>query len=144
MTSTRTLPLWKFGRRRTLGLLVGAALFFTAQLAAAGSYLTSASLLLEAARLERDRVRQHSDDRELMKLVHATAKARVDAAHDLIVPKSVAGAHPHLLLMLENCERAYAAASSGHSEKFVEHIERARSEDSTFRALLRELGYTLP
>ena len=109
-----------------------------------GSYLNRASLLLEGARSERDMVWPRHTDKELMRLVHDIARARTESARLTEVPKSVAPAHPHLLLTLENCERAYAAALAGSHEKFVEHILRARREDKTFRALIQKLGYTLP
>ena len=123
--------------RRIASLALAALLLSFAPLARAGTYLDG------AARIERDAVRAKSNDKELVRMVLAIAKARSDAAREMTVPKSVAAAHPHLLLVLENCERAYAAALAGHSAKFVEHIERARSEDATFRAVVRDLGYTL-
>ncbi len=129
--------------RRIASLALAALLLSFAPLARAGTYLDGAALLLGAARIERDAVRAKSNDKELVRMVLAIAKARSDAAREMTVPKSVAAAHPHLLLVLENCERAYAAALAGHSAKFVEHIERARSEDATFRAVVRDLGYTL-
>jgi len=109
-----------------------------------GSYLNRASLLLEGARAERDMVWPRHTDKELLRVVHGIAAARSESARGMEVPKSVAPAHPHLLLILENCERAYAAALAGSHEKFVEYILRARREDKTFRALIRKLGYTLP
>ena len=109
-----------------------------------GSYLNRAALLVEGARAERDMVWPRHTDKELVRLVYGIARARTESARGMEVPKSVAPAHPHLLLILENCERAYAAAIAGSHEKFVEHILRARREDKTFRALIRKLGYTLP
>ena len=40
------------------------------------------------------------------------------------VPAAVVKAHPHLLLVLENCERAHDAASEGNFKKFMEHLTR--------------------
>ena len=62
----------------------------------------------------------------------------------MIVPAQVAKAHPHLLLVLENSERAADAASEGNFKKFMEHLNTAREEEKTFRSVLGELGYTLP
>ncbi len=112
--------------------------------ARAGSYLERAALLLEGSRAERDTAKTRPRDRELLELVHAVAKARNEAAHGMQVPKAIEGAHPHLLLVLENSERAFAAALEGHLEKFAEYIERARTEDRTFRAIVGKMGYTLP
>jgi hypothetical protein len=60
------------------------------------------------------------------------------------VPAAVVKAHPHLLLVLENYERAVDFANEGNFKKFVEHLNTAREEEQTFRAVLKELRYTLP
>lgn len=89
-------------------------------------------------------VRPRPRDEDLLEMVHAIAIARSESARRMQVPEVVAPAHPHLLLVLENSERAYAAARAGKLEKFVMHIERARAEDSTFRAIIKKLGYGMP
>lgn len=89
-------------------------------------------------------VAARSNDLELVRVVLALAKARNEAARMMIVPKAVVAAHPHLLLALENCERAYVAAAAKQRQKFVEFLHRARSEDHVFRAIVKRLGYTLP
>jgi len=131
-------------RRVFLASLVVCSAICVAPVAFAGSYLNRAALLLDTSRAERDMVRPRSRDRELVRLVHGIARARAQHARDMDVPKAVGDAHPHLLLVLENCERAYAAALEGSFEKFVEHIVRARAEDHTYRAIIAKLGYTLP
>lgn len=110
----------------------------------AGSYLDRAALLIDSSRLERDMVRPRANDKELLRMVHGIAEARSRMARNMHIPKAVALAHPHLLLMLENSERAYAAALTGDLKKFLVCILRARAEDKTFRALIRKFGYTLP
>ena len=60
------------------------------------------------------------------------------------VPAAIAKAHPHLLLVLENSERAAYAASMGNFRKFMDHLNAARDEERIFRALVAELGYALP
>ena len=110
----------------------------------AGSYLRRASLLLNGARRDRLMVRSRRTDRELLRVVHRVAVARAAAARDMKVAKAVAPAHPHFLLVLEHCERAYAAGLKDDGVKFVEHLERARSEDLTFRAIIERLGFNLP
>jgi hypothetical protein len=130
-------------RRLFLTLVVASSLFWAAPLFA-GSYLNRAALLLDASEAERDMVLPRSDDKELVRMVYEVAQARTRAAQAMDVPRTIANAHPHLLLVLENTERAYAAALDGNHERFVEHILRARSEDQTFRAMVKELGYSLP
>lgn len=131
-------------RRLLILLAVALPLLSWGASALAGSYLNRAALLVDGARADRDMTFPRSDDKELLRVVHRVAAARADAASHMTVPKAVAPAHPHLLLVLENCERAYAAALDGDRDKFVEHLLRARIEDKTFRALLRKLGYSLP
>jgi hypothetical protein len=129
---------------RATAVFVLMAVVLVAPSARAGSYLERAALLLEASRAERDRAKTRPNDRELMELVHAIARARNDAGRRMQVPTAIEDAHPHLLLVLENTERAFAAALDRHFEKFAEFIERARTEDRTFRALVSKMGYTLP
>ncbi len=131
-------------RRFLVVLLVTLPLLLVSSFAWAGSYLNRAALLLEGARSERDMVLPRSNDKELVRVVHGIAEARAREARTMSVPKLVVAAHPHLLLVLENCERAYAAALDGKHEKFVDHILRARQEDKTFRSIIRKLGYTVP
>jgi hypothetical protein len=132
-------------RRQTLTRGVAAVVVgLVTSPAAAGSYLRRASLLLDGARRDRNMVRARRNDRELLRVVQRVAAARAAAGRDMTVPKAVYAAHPHLLLVLENCERGYAAGLRDDGVKFVERLDRARSEDQTFRAIIARLGFTLP
>jgi len=132
----------------TRRLFVVSALVLCAQLVApsawAGSYLDRASLLLEETRREGDLLQPRMHDKELVMVVQALAEARVRVARKMECPEAVAKAHPHLLLVLANAERAADAAVQGNFKKFMEHLTTARNEDRTFRAILSEMGYTLP
>ncbi|HYQ44364.1 MAG TPA: hypothetical protein VER11_20415 [Polyangiaceae bacterium] len=119
------------------------ALLLTNQ-AWAGTYLNSAALLLSQASKEGDYLRTHIGDKELADLIHKLANARLEAAKGMLVPKEVVQAHPHLLLVLENYERAADAATRGEGEKFLVYQQRARDEDRTFRGVLKQFGYALP
>jgi hypothetical protein len=109
-----------------------------------GSYLDRAALLLEEARKEGDMLQPRTMDKEMVLVIKTMAEARAKIGRKMDVPASVAKAHPHLLLVLENSERAADAASEGNFKKFMEHLNTAREEEKTFRAVLGELGYTLP
>jgi len=128
-------------RRAWLALL--GVLLFTAS-AWAGTYLNSAALLLVQGSKEGDYLRAHIGDKELAELIHKLANARLDAAKGMLVPKEVVQAHPHLLLVLENYERAADAATRGEAQKFLVYQQRARDEDRTFRGVLKQFGYALP
>lgn len=131
--------------KRILAILVLAVSALLVALPAwAGSYLDRASLLLEEARREGDLLQPRTNDRELVLVIQALAEARVKAARKMECPAAVAKAHPHLLLVLENSERAAEAAVQGNFKKFMEHLTAARNEDRTFRAVIAQLGYTLP
>jgi hypothetical protein len=129
-------------RRAWFGVL--AALLFATASAWAGSYLNSASLLLVQASSEGDYLRARINDKELAELIHRLADARLEAAKNILVPKEVVQAHPHLLLVLENYERAADAATRGEGEKFLVYQQHARDEDRTFRGVLKQFGYSLP
>jgi hypothetical protein len=128
-----------------LAAFVGVALTTTiATPAWAGSYLDRASILLDEARREGDMLQPRTNDKEMVLVIKALAEARIKVASQMEVPTAVARAHPHLLLVLSNSERAADAASEGNFKKFMEHLLVARDEDRTFRAIIAQLGYTIP
>jgi hypothetical protein len=132
-------------RRFALALLVSLSFVFTWVVPAwAGSYLDRAALLLDQAHAEGDLLRPRTFDKELVLVVKAMTETRGRVARKMEVPAVVAKAHPHLLLVLENYERAVVAADEGNFKKFAEHLYTAREEERNFRAILKELGYTLP
>jgi len=110
----------------------------------AGSYLDRAALMLDQARSEGDILQPRTFDKEMVLVIKSMAEARARVARKMEVPAAVTKAHPHLLLVFENYERAAAAADEGNFKKFAEHLYAARDEDRNFRAILKELGYTLP
>jgi hypothetical protein len=112
--------------------------------ARAGSYLDRAALMLDEARREGDMLQPRTNDKEMILVIKALAEARAKVGRKMDVPAAVAKPHPHLLLVLENYERAADAAAEGNFKKFMEHLMTARDEERTFRALIAELGYTLP
>jgi len=128
-------------RRVLFGIL--ASMLFTSS-AWAGTYLNSAALLLIQSSKEGDYLRSHIGDKELADLIHKLASARLEAAKGMLVPKEVVQAHPHLLLVLENYERAADVATRGEAEKFLVYQQRARDEERTFRGVLKQFGYALP
>ena len=110
----------------------------------AGSYLDRTALLLAEAARETEYLRTHLGDRELGRVVDRVARARLRAAQEMEIPKEVAAAHPHLLLVLEAYERAAAAVIEGKSARFLEQQQRARDEEGILRGVLKEHGWTLP
>lgn len=129
-------------RRIFLGSLVAASLSYAFP-AWAGSYLDRAALLVTQASSDADYLRARLSDKELARIIHAMAEARVTAATGMAVPKEVAQAHPHLLLVLENYERAAEAAKDGGSQRFLIYQQRARDEERVLRGVLKQLGFPL-
>jgi hypothetical protein len=129
--------------RSMIGLTISLSIVVTASTALAGSYLDRSTLLLGQANGEADYLRGRLTDRELARLVYAMASARVKAATSMTVPKEVAQAHPHLLLVLENFERAADAAQKGETQRFLIYQQRARDEERVFRGILKQLGWPL-
>lgn len=120
------------------------AVFAIVPAAWAGSYLDRAALLLDESRREGDMLQPRTNDRELVLMVKTLAEARAKVGRKMEVPLPVGKAHPHLLLVLENFERAVSAAADGNFKKFMEHLSAARDEEKNFRAIIAELKYTLP
>ena len=130
-------------RRVALGFIASAFVLAAAP-AFAGSYLDRAALLVNQASREADYLRAHLTDLELARVVQKVAAARLKAASKMQVPKEVAQAHPHLLMVLENYERAASAAADGKTQRFLILQQRARDEERTFRGVLKQLGWSLP
>lgn len=114
-----------------------------AGLAHAGSYLDRVGLLVRQARQESEYLEYRLSDRDLAEMVHSLTAARLSTARDTLVPKEVTQAHPHLMLMLENCERAADAAANGQRERFIVFQRRSRDEEQIFRSIMRQLGFPL-
>lgn len=134
----------KPSRRAFAAGFFGGALGLIAAPAFAGSYLNRAALLLSAGRREAEFLRAHFADKELARVVHQLATARVAAANGMMVPKEVVQAHPHLLLVFENFERAAEACGNAEAERFMIALQHAFDEERTFKAVLKQLGWDLP
>jgi hypothetical protein len=131
-------------RRAALLVAVFACVAAYAGDASAGSYLNRAAFLIAGARREADSLRSRFGDKELARIAYSLAQARLQSASSMMVPKEVVQAHPHLLLTLENYERAMDAAINAEAERFMIYCQRAQDEERTFRAVLRQLGWELP
>lgn len=131
-------------RRRALFLGVLVLAVAVAAPALAGTYLSRAALLVSGGSRELNYLRARFSDKELARVVQRLAQARLDTAGSMTVPKEVTNAHPHLLLVLENHVQAAEAATRGEGEKFNVFFQRALDEERTFRAVLKNHGWTLP
>ena len=131
-------------RRSALSLGFLALTLLVALPVLAGTYLSRAALLVSGGGREMSYLRARFSDKELARVVQRLAEARLDTAAGMTVPKEVTQAHPHLLLILENHVQAAEAATRGEGEKFNIAVQRALDEERTFRAVLKNHGWTLP
>lgn len=129
--------------RRRVWLLVLFVLLLT-QAARAGSYMDRAALLINEARRASSFLRSRSQDKELARVIHHAALARLQAAQKMSVPKEVVLAHPHVLIVLEHHERAANAAAEGDSPKFFVYELKAEEEERVLRSVFEQLGWPLP
>ena len=130
-------------KRRDVLALVPAWLLVASE-ARAGSYLDRAAILLDECRRANEWLLSHLTDKELANVLHDEAEARLKAARRMQVPKEIVAAHPHLLLCLENAERASASASDGDTDGFLRFLRQCRDEEGLFKALLTQLKLSLP
>lgn len=135
---------WLARCRPRVAVVAASIVMLWAALAVAGSYLDRCVLIVGEASRESSYLQHRLHDRELAAFTHKMAVARLTAAREMSVPKEVAQAHPHLLLMLENYERSADAARVGENQRFIVYQRRARDEEQVFRAILEQLGFPLP
>lgn len=130
--------------RRFNLIAFGLALILTAMPAYAGSYMNRVVLLLFQANHEANYLRTRLSDRELARVCHEMADARLRAASTMEVPKEVADAHPHVLLVLTDYERATEFAKERNPQRFIVYLQKAREEERILRGVFKELGWPLP
>lgn len=130
--------------RKSWGFCFLGALLLWSVAAFAGSYLDRTALLVSQATRESDVLAKRLSDKELARMVQRLCEGRLTAAQSMMVPKEVHNAHPHLILMLEQYERAADAAANGDAAAFLTLQRRARDEEQVLRSILKQLGWTLP
>jgi hypothetical protein len=84
------------------------------------------------------------DDRELLKFAHPLAERYVEMAGHMLPPPRSAVVHPHLLLVVENLERALDSAVAADTAGYQKRIRIARDELANLEAVLKQLKLRLP
>src|ERR1700742_2829625 len=69
-------------------------------------YMTELGLMVDGARRLIAFSESNVDDRELTKFARPLAERYVETANHMVPPAKIAVVHPHLLLVMENLERA--------------------------------------
>lgn len=145
MHHRRHSPCVARGRRRTLlALLLAVGAMLVTAPAFAGTYMDRAALLISQGDQEMHYLKKRLSDHELAHVIHEMASARLDAASTMEVPKAVRLAHPHVLLVLENYERAANYAAEGDRARFFSYLAKGKKEEIIMRGVFKELGWPLP
>lgn len=107
-------------------------------------YLTQMALTLEGARRLMLWVETHPNDGELARFAYPLAERYVEMAGHLTPSAKLAVAHPHLLLIVENVERAVEAAGAGEMTVFRQRARTVREELAILDGVLKQLKLKLP
>ena len=107
-------------------------------------YLAELALLVDATRRLIAFSESNIDDRELIKFAHPLAKSYVELASHMLPPPKSAVVHPHLLLVVENLERALDSALANDLVAYQKRIRIARDELANLEAVLKQLKLRLP
>ena len=127
-------------RRQFLGAAASAVIGLVTRAGWAGSYLDRAALMLDSARKEIATVKTRTGDKELLLVVKTMTEARLKVARKMNVPAKVVSMHPHLMLVLENYDRAIDSLISGNNKKYAECLVNASDEEKIFKKAGREDG----
>lgn len=108
------------------------------------SYLAELALLVDGERRLIVFCEHNRADRELAKFAQPLAERYVEMANRMLPPPKVVVAHPHLLLVVENLERAVDALANGNLPAFQRRMRIARDELANLEAVLKQLKLKLP
>ncbi len=137
--------------RRLSGLMLALSLWLLPVLAHAENdarknrvYLAELSMLLEGSRRLLLWAETYVGEPDFSRFAHPLAERYVDLAGRLVPPDNLVIAHPHLLMVVENVERALDAAASGDTPSFRQRARIVREELVTLESVLKQLKLRLP
>ncbi len=108
------------------------------------SYLAQLTFVLEGARRVLLFGEAHVADPEMSRFVYPISEHYVELAGKMTPSERLRIVHPHLLIVVENVERAFDAASHGDLHAFRQHVRTIREELATLDAVLKHLKVRLP
>jgi hypothetical protein len=108
------------------------------------SYLIQLGFTLEGVRRLTLWVETHPNDPELARYAYPLAERYVELAGHLTPSKRLSTAHPHLLLVVENAERALDAAGRNDMASFRQRMRTVREELAILDNVLKQLKLKLP
>ena len=107
-------------------------------------YMSQLSLVLDGARRLFAFCEHHAGTPELVKFAYPLAERYVEMATRMLPSPKLAVAHPHLLLVVENLERALDAAGASNTEGYQKRMRIAREEVANLEAVLKQLKQRPP
>lgn len=107
-------------------------------------YLAELALVLDGARRLIAFCERSCADPELAKFAYPLSERYVEMATRMLPPPKLAVAHPHLLLVAENLERAIDSAAATDATSYQKRMRIAREELSNLEAVLKQLKQRLP
>lgn len=107
-------------------------------------YLAEVAMVLEGSRRLLLWTETYVNEPEFARFAHPAAERYVEMAGRLVPPQQLVVAHPHLLLVVENVERALDAAASGDISAFRQRARTVREEIGTLDSVLKQLKLRLP
>ena len=108
------------------------------------TYMVELALTLEGARRLMLWVETHPNDPDFARFAYPLAERYVEMAGHMTPSKKLTTAHPHLLLVVENVERALDAAAQGDLAVFRHRMRTVREELSILDNVLKQLKLKLP
>jgi hypothetical protein len=107
-------------------------------------YLAEMAAVLEGARRLLLWTETYASETEFARFAHPAAERYVEMAGRLVPPQHLVVAHPHMLLVVENVERAVEAAAVGDTASFRQRARIVREELVTLESVLKQLKLRLP
>jgi hypothetical protein len=107
-------------------------------------YVTELAIVLESARRALLWVETYAGEAELASFVYPLSERYVVVASRMTPPARLTAVHPHLVIVVENVERALDAAAQGDMVAFRQRARIVREELVTLDAVLKHLKVRLP
>ena len=108
------------------------------------SYMIQLGLTLEGVRRLMLWVETHPNDPDLARFAYPLSERYVEMAGHMTPTKKLSMAHPHLLLVVENVERALDAAGRNDMAVFRQRMRTVREELAILDGVLKQLKLKLP
>ena len=108
------------------------------------TYMVQLALTLEGARRLMLWIETHPNDSDIARFAYPLAERYVEMAGHMTPSKKLTAAHPHLLLVVENVERAVDAAGQGDLGEFRQRMRTVREELAILDNVLKQLKLKLP